>query len=154
MQAGTGECLRDLDLAHRGAKGLQSLHGVAHEVWKSIDRLWKLQERFRAEFISAFRPRGDRCRRDQESLGCLFERPAARGAIFENRQAFSGSVAWPSVRPDSTHASVLDAEFFSQQGDLFVQAIILRSYSDFRIDAVGGPTASIGDREVRQRDDM
>ncbi len=66
------ECLLDLDLAHGGPQGLQSLLGVAHEVWKSVDRLWKLQERFRAEFINAFRPRGDRCRRDQESLGCLF----------------------------------------------------------------------------------
>jgi hypothetical protein len=44
-----------------------------------------------------------------------------------------------------SHAGVLDAKFFSQQGDLFVQAIILSSYPDSGIDTVDGPAASKGD---------
>jgi len=55
---------------------------------------------------------------------------------------------------NSAHACVLDAKFFSQQGHLLVQPIVLGSDSHSVTDAIRSPTVSLVNREVSQRDNV
>ena len=66
VQTRTREYLGDLNLAHHGTKGLQSLHRVAHEVREPIDRLAKLQERSWALLVDPLCPGRNRCWREQK----------------------------------------------------------------------------------------
>ena len=57
---------------------------------------------------------------------------------------------WAPLSYDLCSAGVLDAEFFSQQCTLFVEAIILRRKPYPGIDAVSGPGTCVHDAVMRQ----
>ena len=78
MQSCPAQRLGDLDLAHTGAQGFQTLHNVADEVREYIYRFAQLQQGIGALLIDAFHPRCNRGRRDEEGVGGLFEGPAMR----------------------------------------------------------------------------
>jgi hypothetical protein len=58
------------------------------------------------------------------------------------------------MRRNPSHAGVLDAEFLPEQGDFLSGAIQLRFQPHPRIDAVGRPTAGMGQCELGQGDGL
>ena len=61
---------------------------------------------------------------------------------------------WPASRIDLGQASVLDAEFLLEQGDLVGQAIDLGGLPGPRVEGVGSPAAGAHDGVVGQGDDV
>ncbi len=59
-----------------------------------------------------------------------------------------GSVMGPSLWWDLCGTSVLDAEFFVQQGALLKQPVVLCCESHAGVDAVGGPGTRVYDGVV------
>jgi hypothetical protein len=86
-QVETGSCqdFGQFLLSQSGAYGLNSLDGIADEVWELVDWNGDLDQRRSALLINALHPRGNRFRADEEDLCCLFKGPAP--AAFNSRIA-------------------------------------------------------------------
>jgi hypothetical protein len=115
VQTCPGEDLGDLHLAQHGAKRLQPLDEVSHEVGELIDWLWQLRQGSGALFIDAAHPRRDCGCGDQERLGRLLQRPSACGLDFEDCHALGGRVEWALMRRNPGHADVFDAYLFAEE---------------------------------------
>ena len=63
-------------------------------------------------------------------------RTPSRGTKLEDRHALMGAVMRSPLRRDLRHAGVLDAELFTQKGQLFVKPVVLCRESHSRIDAM------------------
>jgi len=126
MQPCPAQRLGNLDLAHTGTKSFQPLHDVTYKVGELVHRFAQLQQCIRTSLINAFHPGCNGGRSQQKCIGRLFQRPTPGGAKLKDRHALIGAVMRTPLRSDLCSAAVLDAEFFSQQSALFVEAIVLR----------------------------
>jgi len=149
-----GEHLRDLSLAKGRAQRLESLDDVADEVRELVDRLSELDQGVVAIFVDSLQPGGYGRWFDEEGLGGLGKRPCPSGFEFEDGHAFGGGVVWFTVRVDSGHASVFDAEFLTEELGLLLESVVLGCKANASVDAVGGPAPGAGDGVVSQRNDV
>ena len=108
MQSCPTQRLGNLDLAHAGTQGFQTLHDIPYKVRELIHRLAQLQQGIGALIIDAFHPRCNRGRRDEEGVGRLFEGPATRGTKFEDRHTLMGVVMRSALWRDLRGAGVLE----------------------------------------------
>ena len=141
MQARTGQQLRDTNFAHRRQRQLQQLDQMVDEVRVSVDGAHDLDQGRRALLIDPLEPASDRCSADQEGRGGLLFVPAPASLELEYGEPVCRQVAGPTTCEDTTHPSVLDAQFFTQPLDLGLEPFIVPIEAHLGDGAVGAPTA-------------
>ena len=154
VEAGTGERLGDLDLAHRRTEGLQPAHDVADELRELVDR-WRrqLHEGRLALFVDPLKPRGDRRGGDEECSRRLFQGPVACGLHFQDSHAFGGRIM-RAARRGLLPAGVLDADLFAKEFDFLVQTVVFGLQAYAGVEAIGRPAAGMSDGELGQGNDV
>jgi len=115
----------DPNLAQTWKKDTQLPDEMADEVGESVDWVDDLNQRALAVFVNAPHSRAQRLLVDQKGPGGLLTGPAADGFELEDPHALEGRVVGASSRGQPAPASVLDGQFFFEQGDLGIDAIEL-----------------------------
>src|SRR5262245_20393742 len=84
MKPSPAEDSRTTHGPHPRTQDLQALDQVSDQIREPIDGNWNLDERCGSFLVKTARPRGNREWSNEEPLGRLSERPAARGSMLED----------------------------------------------------------------------
>src|SRR5664280_2995324 len=98
--------------SHGWACGLELLNQLAHEVWKLVDRHWRLHQSTGASFFDSREPTGHSGIADVKSLRSLRVVPAAHCFESQNREAHCRWVVRTTCCRDAVESGVFDAQFF------------------------------------------
>src|SRR5664280_3260429 len=96
--------------SHGWAGGLELLDQLAHEVWKLVDRHWRLHQSTGASLFDARQPTGNGGIAEVKSLRSLRFVPAARCFESQNREALCWRVVRATCCRDAVEAGILDAQ--------------------------------------------
>jgi|TARA_B100001964_G_scaffold39812_1_gene43539 hypothetical protein len=146
----TRQYLCDFAFTERRAERLESLDDIADEVRELVDGLSESDQGCVPGLVDSLQPGGYGCWFYEEDLGGLGERPCPSGFEFEDGHSFDRGVVWSAVRIDLGHASVLDAEFLTEQLDLLIESVVFGGKAYSSVGAVGGPAPGASDGVVSQ----
>ena len=154
MQPSPGQGLGQFHLAHRRTERLEPLRQARNPLGKLVDRLRQLDQGLGAFFLQPLHPRGDRCRRDQERLGCLLKRPCPSRLDLEDRHPFDRRIMRPTRCRDQSHAGILDTKFLPEQSHLALKPVVFRLESYPSIDTIRRPAPRVGTGILGQTDHL
>ncbi len=152
VESGSAEDPGDPPSPHGRAERLQPADDVPDELGESVHGLREPHQGLRSLVVEPVHPRGDGQRRHEQASSGFGERPGPRRSELEDCQPVDGRVVGPALGWDTLHSGILDPQFFSENGDLAPESVVLGLEPDPSVEVVFGLTSGDGEDYVGQRD--